>query len=552
MKKILLLSLGLFISEISTAQYTDDIGQNTLISDSSQLQSLCAVLSPEGNLCSFFWEENELKFQVLDANGNKNLDSGGITIDVGVSMNQLDFWYTALTKSQIIFDEHGNILFAYQHLEGVKVKKISMSGEILNSITLTSGKLPKIEKISDTDFIVSYNVNYVDFVSKITRLSDNGTSFSTIWTQTYNYQIERIDKGLDDKIYIVAYGPTEEDGNPVNDGLIVKVNTNLMDETNGELFWSVWVNCSTLDRANFQYIGLSTSLDSENNLYVISTYLEGGGDTQHTYAQKINNSGSILWGENGLLLSGTDGANLSSSQNLYSFYNESIEKLVVFINGEPSAWDELFDEQVYMVKISEDGSGITIESNQLITGTENAYLFAVEQCDENYVLGYSSMNTFNLFVKKISIEGEFLWSSEKIMMSSSEEWKPYEYLFLNANQNEQLILTFLDVRNSTTKGFAQFVSCDGEMMDLSSIDENSLNEVNIFPNPTKGKVIIQKDPSCKIMEIQVTNVMGQTVYSEKDIRNENIEINIEGDSGMYFMTVTLNNNSSKTYKLLKE
>lgn len=54
MKKILTLSLGLFIGKISTAQYMDDIEQNTLISDTSEVQSLCAVLSPEGNLCSFF------------------------------------------------------------------------------------------------------------------------------------------------------------------------------------------------------------------------------------------------------------------------------------------------------------------------------------------------------------------------------------------------------------------------------------------------------------------------------------------------------------------
>ena len=76
-------------------------------------------------------------------------------------------------------------------------------------------------------------------------------------------------------------------------------------------------------------------------------------------------------------------------------------------------------------------------------------------------------------------------------------------------------------------------------------DENSkqsefASPVNIYPNPTKGFIIIDiDDDSENAYSIEVLNIIGQRVYSEKEIMNRNLVIDLSSYStGIYFVKIS--------------
>jgi hypothetical protein len=68
-------------------------------------------------------------------------------------------------------------------------------------------------------------------------------------------------------------------------------------------------------------------------------------------------------------------------------------------------------------------------------------------------------------------------------------------------------------------------------IDETSVQEQDLQHVSIYPNPAKGKVIIE---GIQAAEVEVYNALGQLVKSE---RNSN-EISVEGlAEGVYLVRI---------------
>ena len=69
---------------------------------------------------------------------------------------------------------------------------------------------------------------------------------------------------------------------------------------------------------------------------------------------------------------------------------------------------------------------------------------------------------------------------------------------------------------------------------ISDFDFN--NEIKIYPNPVKNKLIVQFE-NFKNFEIKLVNVLGKEIYNQK-ISNEKTEINLsEYSKGIYFLIV---------------
>jgi hypothetical protein len=77
------------------------------------------------------------------------------------------------------------------------------------------------------------------------------------------------------------------------------------------------------------------------------------------------------------------------------------------------------------------------------------------------------------------------------------------------------------------------------------------SEINVFPNPTSGKVTVvlgNSDPAV----ITVRNVHGQLVYRESVANEVRLDVEIEGASGLYSIEVMTNNGQSEVFRVLKE
>lgn len=91
-----------------------------------------------------------------------------------------------------------------------------------------------------------------------------------------------------------------------------------------------------------------------------------------------------------------------------------------------------------------------------------------------------------------------------------------------------------------------------ELYQLNQIDENNKCKIFIYPNPTKGVVII--DTGGKIIKLKVSlkNLVGQIVSNYDIINNHSFTIDINGPSGIYFLELKTDFGESIVYKIIKE
>lgn len=83
------------------------------------------------------------------------------------------------------------------------------------------------------------------------------------------------------------------------------------------------------------------------------------------------------------------------------------------------------------------------------------------------------------------------------------------------------------------------------------IEDELLESMQLYPNPTSGQVNIHFTENAPKTQISVQNILGQTIYNQTFTNIQDIPLDIEGSAGMYFVTVTLQEGVSSTFKVLK-
>jgi Secretion system C-terminal sorting domain len=79
---------------------------------------------------------------------------------------------------------------------------------------------------------------------------------------------------------------------------------------------------------------------------------------------------------------------------------------------------------------------------------------------------------------------------------------------------------------------------------------NIENNITIYPNPTNGKFTLFSKQS-KIINIQISNISGNIIYSNQNINKYTVNIDIsDAEQGIYLMKIT-DENSISTSKIIK-
>ena len=90
-------------------------------------------------------------------------------------------------------------------------------------------------------------------------------------------------------------------------------------------------------------------------------------------------------------------------------------------------------------------------------------------------------------------------------------------------------------------------------MGVVGIDENfSSIQVDVYPNPTPGNVIIDLGSIYDEVTITLKNVLGQDIQAKKYFATDIITVDIEGETGYYLLEIKTANGETAVIKVLKE
>ena len=92
----------------------------------------------------------------------------------------------------------------------------------------------------------------------------------------------------------------------------------------------------------------------------------------------------------------------------------------------------------------------------------------------------------------------------------------------------------------TENGCSEISDC--VLITTLGLEDNTLsNQINIYPNPTAGDLSIQLGNTYEDVQVVVRNILGQQIMTKTYTAVQDLNINIEADSGLYFIEITTGN-----------
>ncbi len=86
---------------------------------------------------------------------------------------------------------------------------------------------------------------------------------------------------------------------------------------------------------------------------------------------------------------------------------------------------------------------------------------------------------------------------------------------------------------------------------LSTQETNFSNKINVFQNQISGEITIQLDEHYPTININIVNILGQTVSSFKSNVTNKITFNLSGVAGLYFIQISNNEGEKAVFRVTK-
>lgn len=131
-----------------------------------------------------------------------------------------------------------------------------------------------------------------------------------------------------------------------------------------------------------------------------------------------------------------------------------------------------------------------------------------------------------------------------------------EYLTIGTFQDDNTIqIQEIGVQGNTGSYYIENVNVIpvGGNGSTSALFENEFDQtLSIYPNPTNGIINIELDKSYSTIKINVLDIYGKLIHTNSFSDSETISLNIDGDSGYYFMEIVTSDGKTAFRKVLKK
>jgi hypothetical protein len=345
----------------------------------------------------------------------------------------------------------------------------------------------------------------------------------------------------------------------------------------GNVLWARSANQSGADGASE-----AIAADSTGNIYITGYFIGTnpiifGSDSlkqvapTNVFIAKYNSSGNLEWASN-------------AENNDYVSYNSSYGIAVdskgdVYITGQFREYllfgsDTLhansFDQNLFIAKYDSSGKSIWARNPNDSTKSSGAgYGITADEQGNAYVTGlYAGQLIFeddtifseasNVLIAKYNSSGNAIWAKGSVSPGDDDG---NEALAIVRDATGNLLITgllqnqFTTFDNYTLKNYSKndggtiFVAkLSSEVTAINTIKNE--NSVFVFPNPSSNQITLLF-PSNEIGKIQITNMFGEIIFSNKINANKE-QINVNGfPNGMYLISF-INSHNKIQSKFLKQ
>lgn len=533
MKKITTLLL-LLICFTTNAQWATDTSVNLLVENSNGRESQ-SVLTSTGQTYIVFWSvidppnNYELRLQVLDADGNKQLGDNGslisntlpmstFTLTYFLTVDANDNLYVGITASG---DESGHVFkmdTSGNQLWGANGVVVGGVGYSVTILPLSSGEAIVSWYPGTSALMQKYDANgnpvWAAPVALTTsrsvpadmfEMSDGG--FMMIYHQLGNF-------GVSSTLHAQRYNSS---------GVAQWASPTQMINN----FTSVYNRkFSGLQIGDTVYYGYQLA---ENNRF-------------DSYLQRINPDGSLPWGINGSDFDINQTNYEQTTHIAHASGSQYIWSLCTYTNtsqGEGGEYIQKFDKDT--------GARLLTENAKEVFPISADFIFHVGKklslINGNPVFMIASGT--NLEVVLLDSNGDFQWAEQSKPFATSS----FEKSFINFNNDlshNQLIATFSENRAGTDHIYAQNFTDAA----LSVEDFNTFSTLQ-FINPIQNTLKLKS--SQNISKVGVYTILGQSIYSTTNLNSTEVTINSQNwNAGMYLVIVTISNGTKKSIKIIKK
>lgn len=329
-------------------------------------------------------------------------------------------------------------------------------------------------------------------------------------------------------------------------------------------------------------LGLGIATDVNNNVYTVGSYSfitdfdpnlgifnlisEGSGDI---FITKLDPDGKLIWAKS------IGGVNSDVGGSIAIDKNGNIHVAGYFqgtVDFDPGVGTFLLNStgkyDVFICKLDKNGNFIWAKS---LGGTNFGYgvSIALDLKGNVYTTGYfegtvdfdpgpkshniTSMDD-DIFITKLDLNGNYLWSS--IIQGPNED--EGRSIIVDSKENVYATGEFLGTIGFEPPSMLKIKSNGGQDLfiakfnstNTNSIENDTKNQISIFPNPTSNNVLIELGSTLNATEVTIINIFGQIVYNENFNNISSIKLKIENNPGIYFLNVK-SGQESTTFKVIK-
>lgn len=267
----------------------------------------------------------------------------------------------------------------------------------------------------------------------------------------------------------------------------------------------------------------------DGGFFLLSRYYIGSPTYYGTELIKTNSQGDTTWVKTfpNYSTGFYSSASIKSTQDsgLVFAGNYNNDAILVKLNAQgDTLWTKTY------------GGGLEEEIRQVQKTTDGGYVLV------GYSTSYSGSDE-DVFIVKTDAQGNEIWSNTY--------GSPYddEGEAIKELSTGGYVVSGSKGTNNINLGYVFTLNANGT---VNTRKLNTIPNLSFSPNPTSSIVNINLNKVYNQIDLSVVNTLGQTILTKTYKNQEQIDLSLEGETGLYFVYLRTSSNEHATLKILKK